>query len=328
MTWTTILDGIDFLIETNFADGVYTKQPSLIRVTDKNRIRSKITLNIASLNLSATYVMDVNYQAMIDCSDIFKPMGIGTSGQFELASATYSFADQFTYTIVGLVSPNEIFVPRFNSIWYTKSSVSDYLIQSFPSRWIMPQSNYPTDIVEVYTNSNVLASLPLEDELAIGRNNISIPNEYNALSIFNTNTNDRVTIQRQDMVCNKEYAVVEWVSRFGGRKRHVWEVASVKEKVSSVTELMTNDYSFRELKGEQTILTLRLDQLTQFDYWYYADIIASDDVRIWLCNQPISLATFDDGARVLVTSKSYTLPSSTNLGELNVEMIWKNYLQL
>lgn len=331
MIWTTIYNGGDFKVEINFAGGIYKRIPSLIRVTNVSNTNTVISLNVPTLGFSANYVFDANNEILIDFSDIGIVAEMGTQYAATIAGDVSSNVITFNFTAVGLVSPNDVFIPKPNGIWETQPTISNQLIAPIPSRWLIsPASPTPFEYVEIYAMANVNGLQFITNmhvNIVAGRNNI----QYNALAvggaIRNTNDNTAIRIYRQQPICGREYAVVQWVSRFGGIKRHVWEVRGITEKVTGKTNFATIDGSYKQLKGSEAGFKLRLDNLTAFDYWYYADIITSDDVRVWLCAES-NLHNFDDETRVEVSTNDYTLPTPAEKGELVVNVNWKKYKQL
>ena len=81
---------------------------------------------------------------------------------------------------------------------------------------------------------------------------------------------------------------------------------------------MLNEYT--EIKGEEDGFSLLLEDLTRYDFWYYADIITSSHVRVSIDGG----VTFYD---VEVTDKKYTVPESDagRLATLEVAIKFRKY---
>lgn len=123
----------------------------------------------------------------------------------------------------------------------------------------------------------------------------------------------------QPTLCDREYALVQWVSFTGATRRHVWEVVKHTIAPADVTAFLTLDDNYREMKGRTDGLTLRLDGLDAYDFWYYADLITSGNVQISLDGG----TTYE---RVQVTGKSTTIPDGNAInGKLEITINWRHY---
>lgn len=101
----------------------------------------------------------------------------------------------------------------------------------------------------------------------------------------------------------RNYLLLSWVSRYGGIKCFSWEFRNVKYATNEKIEIeqINNEYDVR--KGLEMTLTARLDGLSSYDYWYYADIINSSNVRayyggIW--------------RKVTIETKDATMPNASS----------------
>jgi hypothetical protein len=101
-----------------------------------------------------------------------------------------------------------------------------------------------------------------------------------------------------------------------------FEVVDVKQTQENIVELSSRFNSFDVRKGYVQSLTLRLSGLNRYDYWYYSDIITSNDVRIAVNEID---ANFGEETRVDVTTKSVTIPNSNGLYTLELEIKYKRY---
>lgn len=134
-----------------------------------------------------------------------------------------------------------------------------------------------------------------------------------------TESGKTITRVLQPMLCDREYALVQWVSFTGATRRHVWEVVKHTIAPADITAFLTLDDNYREMKGRTDGLTLRLDGLDAYDFWYYADLITSGNVQISLDGG----TTYE---RVQVTGKSTTIPDGNAInGKLEVTINWRHY---
>lgn len=115
-------------------------------------------------------------------------------------------------------------------------------------------------------------------------------------------------------------ALVEWQSFSGAQRKHVFYIVKQTNETAETIKLenMLNEYT--EIKGEEDGFSLLLEDLTRYDFWYYADIITSSHVRVSIDGG----VTFYD---VEVTDKKYTVPESDagRLATLEVAIKFRKY---
>ena len=102
-----------------------------------------------------------------------------------------------------------------------------------------------------------------------------VGNDYESVSygVYGTTERNR---------CNKACAV-RWISRYGVQKQFVWYYRDLRVNVSDVVSIATIDGTYDERKGYMQGLTLFIDELNAYDYWYYSDIITSSKVEVSIC---------------------------------------------
>ena len=125
----------------------------------------------------------------------------------------------------------------------------------------------------------------------------------------------------QRALCGRTYAAVEWISRAGKKKRHTLEVTRVTYSTDGATEFQSA-LGFDVMKGQAVGFTLRLQGLTRYDYWYYCDIITSNDVRVALAEAD---ADFCDETRVQVVTSKAVVPDGAGAYDLEIEVKYKRY---
>ena len=329
MKWTIFYNGA-VIIGINFADGAYKKTPTLLRI-ERVSGSGDISISYDALNFSAIYVFDTNDKLSIDISDIIRIAEINQSGTINV---TYDgLVIEIPFVVAGFVAPADVFIPKFNRNWLNSPSVSDLVVAAIPNRLIAsPFSNSPNEIIELYAKGiENFRDLWVEfgvfiESIFNGVNGVDINAGIKVFFIKSSQDRKGIKFVKQNPLCGRDYAVVRWQSRFGGYKCHVWELVNFSEEVSDKTEFKTFDNSYKVTKGVGSSFQLKIDELTQFDYWYYCDIITSDDVRIWIGND--TFGGFSEDMRVNVTKSKYTLPTSAEKAELVVDVEWKKYAQI
>lgn len=118
----------------------------------------------------------------------------------------------------------------------------------------------------------------------------------------------------------RPYALVEWESFTGAKRRHVFYITKQANEANDVVSLENVQNEYTEIKGETDGFSLRLEDLSRYDLWYYSDVITSSDVRV----------SIDGGAtfyRVQVTDKKYSIPESDSgrFSELEIAIKFRKY---
>ena len=119
--------------------------------------------------------------------------------------------------------------------------------------------------------------------------------------------------------CDITYAMVRWESFTGAQRCHTFEVSKQKSDTAGAYSLLPIDNEYIDIKGHVDGFTLRIDGLSAYDLWYYADVINSSKVEVTL-----------DGyswERVQVVTKTITLPDgeSGTDGKLEIQVNYKRY---
>lgn len=129
-------------------------------------------------------------------------------------------------------------------------------------------------------------------------------------------------VRFKDFPCGSQYACVERVNRFGVRVREFWEVEKRVEAQYDQYSLMDMQNAYDVRNGLEQSLTLVQRGLNAYDFWYYADIITSSDVRVTLQN---GIYDLQESARVQVTTKKVTIPQGDAGATLKVEVNYRRY---
>lgn len=308
MIWTTIFGGDFFSLETNFGSEPYLKERSLLRVTIEKNRNANIEIYYPEIDQRMSYYKGDGV-VIIDITDYVRAYPQPSE------PIVVSYFDDST--------PVE---------WY-----AGYFINV--DREIIPPLNHPTDGVkflppymfleslfgvpnsfEIYVNDYTLAKTPKETiELFRGFYTFEVARW--GFFIYGSAIDGSIDFSPKPLLCNRQYALVQWQSRFGNTKRATWEVAEVKHSATDVVELVNIYGGLKSRKGSEVSVVLRLRDLTPYDYWYYSDIITSNDVRVALNEIDKDL---DDSTIVDVVTKSATVQNS-GVKTLEVELKYRKY---
>lgn len=133
----------------------------------------------------------------------------------------------------------------------------------------------------------------------------------------------------RNLDCTRRYACVQWIGRTGIRKRATFEVLGVTEEQDGAIEMLDVHNAYDVRMGLVQSLTLSLDGLNAYDYWYYSDIVTSPDVRVALraADYDADNDTLRDSARVAVETKKVRQRDGNGgiFSTLNIEVKYRRY---
>ena len=264
---------------------------------------------------SAKYSIPASGILSIDLSDLVR---IATTGGFTVTECdangdALSAAVLLSWNTIGKISPLSAIIPPFDM-----EETND--VRICPPYMILSGADFVAELLcEFRAESQwTIDEIDSEGEPTGGTAQMpSLPIDPGTVFFNLYKTNSPIyarTIKPTE--CGRRYALVEWVSYTGATRRHVFEIVGVTTETTEEVnvETLTNEYDIR--KNRRDGFTLRLENLTAYDVWYYSDLITSSDVKISV-----------DGARwyaVQVTAKKQTIPNSDE-GKLNVLKIPVNY---
>lgn len=221
-------------------------------------------------------------------------------------------AYDLTTSVVGLISPNSVIIPPsgVNLVYIMAPSVMYAPIGSGLLQYcIYGDGYYMATARAKYLPGNTTANILNENSVPAGTTRI----EFWHLT-------DNIFAERaiRPLMCDHNYAMVEWVDYTGKTRRHTFEVVKSKTESADAYSLLPTDNEYVEIKGRRDGFTLRLTGLNAYDMWYYADVITSSNVNVSLDG-----TNYD---RVQVTKKDITIPDGNAAdGTLEITINWKRY---
>lgn len=306
MNWTIIADTTELRVRTNFYYSVYLQEQPTIEVLSKNN--RAVLVGLGSDVVS--YTPDENKMVYVNLTDYMSVFGDGSIG----VGTPVSSRINVNYLVVGMVSPENMIIPRINDI-------QDFVPIIQPSKmYALPFGLYGS--VSVWNNgqsdnvyygafqSKTLPLSPLASNLEIKE------------GLFVSCGDIKYSTHISPLSCGRAYAAVQWATRWGGVNVMTFEVVDVKQTQENIVELSSRFNGYDVRKGYVQSFVLRLSGLNKYDYWYYSDIITSNDVRVAVNEID---ANFGDETRVDVTTKSVTIPNSNGLYSLELEIKYKRY---
>ena len=306
MNWTVIADTTELRVRTNFDYNVYLQEQPTIEVLSKNN--RDVLVGLGSDVVS--YTPDENKMVYVNLTDYMSVFGDGSIG----VGTPVSSRIDVNYRVVGMVSPENMIIPRINEIQDFVPIIQPSKMYALPfglhgsvSVWNSGQSD---DVYYGVFQSRTIPLSPLASNLEIEE------------GLFVSCGDIKYSTHISPLSCGRTYAAVQWATRWGGVNVMTFEVVDVKQTQENIVELSSRFNGFNVRKGYVQSFVLRLSGLNKYDYWYYSDIITSNDVRVAMNEID---GRFDAETRVDVTTKSVTIPNSNGLYSLELEIKYKRY---
>ena len=229
---------------------------------------------------------------------------------------------EVTVVYAGLISPLNVIIPACKAC-------ADFDAQIMPPSVLLAPIGTATLLLEAFSDNG---SGIISYNFSTGRlkarpsaqvqnlaQQMALPNGTERVELWHLTDSMKDAIEVQPLACGRTYAMVEWVSMTGQKRRHTFEVVKKKTEAASAYSLLPIENEYVEIKGRQDGFTLRMDGLNAYDMWYYADVLTSSDVRVSL-----------DGityARVQVTTKNVTIPDGEagEKGKFEMTVNYKRY---
>ena len=266
----------------------------------------------------AEYTPDSNGEVIIDVTDYLRTyntqIGADVTLYFEIGENTYTrlMMNKGLINYENVLAPENEIGSHFDSTVFAPSKMLKPIAAGAPIIFEISDDysyNYGTGRIKELP-SGMITNFARSNTLAVTTETV----EFWHLA-------DRKygQIELQELDDCMLYAAVEWVSFTGVKRRHTMQVRKRKTSNDGAYNLLGIDNEYIRIKGRVDSFDLYLDELDEYDMWYYLDIINSSDVRV----------SFDgtNWARVEVTEKNYTLPDgdAEKNGKVEISVNYKKY---
>ena len=278
-------------MKTNWSSAVYSQERKVVKIKNFNDKTAKVRLSLFSpINVVAYYVVPTSRELQIDVTDIVRLAessaiylsGYDASGKFVSGESVAC-----RWITKGLIDPEQDIKPLSELLekWteIADNEGADVSVSLAPPSRILEHVGLPL-IIEMHgtpdiavfklgsTSKNMFDALKSQITIPYGMNEWFVGNDYERITYGVYGTTERNG-------CNKA-CCVRWISRYGVQKQFVWYYKDLRVNVSDVVSIATIDGTYDERKGYMQGLTLFLDELNEYDYWYYSDIITSSKVEV------------------------------------------------
>lgn len=288
----------------SFANGYWMAERALITIkeaTQNGDVRLRVQIMIRPgrpfiTRINATYTTDDSGNLVIDVSDALRMYKNMLGVRVCVTDIGQAAETIQKVKIMGLVNPSKLLMPESPNL----SAQYGQIIMP-PQRMLQVLDTvaecYFTQ-PSLFTIANVddgsfvdenKRAIQFRDKLQIARNGTIIA-EYQVETVTNQ--------------C-RLYAIVNWVSITGVLRSHTFWVIKPEIEVADKYDLMTNNNSYKEIKGHEDGCTLMIDGLNAYDVWYYSDLAMSSDVHLTIYNGAgLTLVSLP----ALITTKKVTMP--------------------
>lgn len=310
MIWTAFSTA-KFSGEYNFAEGMWRKQRNLVRL---KRTSGTGVVNVAlSIGFNFDVEFDTNGNLLIDLTDFVAD--VPNMGIFA-ATISYDGTEiQLSSVIMGDIAAENLIIP-----------ISSEIQKNIP---IIPPRKMYEPLFGLYTIAAVrnvdsmgykLVPMASPIILGAGYHEINIPLKY----LYIESGGNSMTYSLKSLSCGRKYAMVQWVGACGYLKRHTFEVVRVSNSGNNSVTLQNNYGIGKTLKDTEQEFTLRIDKLQPYDFWYYSDLVTSNDVRVCVEEHD---ADFGDETLVDVLTKSIVIPDR-GVADFEVKIKFREYVTI
>lgn len=297
-------------MNANWTINVYTQERNILTLSNFSTGTTSILLTVAGHSeLVANYAIPSSGVLQIDLSSLVR---LYQSGSFTAKEqgGSGSASQTLLWSQAGLINPRKALVPS------TEITSAGAVIAP-PSR--MLYCGFGDIICEAFFDDESLWSLSGAAIFVSGTDGRKIQCIGNfTLSKGNISRQGYVDAFPSGSTC-VDAALVRWTSFTGIQRQHYFEVVKQTANAIDIVGLQTIDGQYDEHKGRRDGFTLRLGELSRYDFWYYADIITSSKVEV----------SFDgtNWRQVQVTSKSAEMPNNDEgaFNSLEIEVNYKQY---
>lgn len=305
----------------SFANGYWMAERALITITDATQngnVRMQVQVRYFSggwiTRVDVTYIADDDGNLVIDVSDALRMYKNMLGIRVRVKDIEQAAETMQNVKIMGLANPMKLLMPESPNL-----SIQYGQIIMPPQRMLQVLDS----VAECYFTQPSQFTIANEEGSFVDENKRAIQ-FHDRLQIAHNGT---IVAEYQSEFATKQcrlYAVVQWVSMTGVTRSHTFWIIKPEIEVSDKYDLLTNDNSYKEIKGHEDGCTLMIDGLTAYDIWYYSDLAMSSDVRVAIYNG----AGYSSGLTpALITTKKVTMPDGDGgkLGSVEFECKYKRY---
>lgn len=274
-----------------------------------------VLLYYLATDLIAEYTTPSNGVALIDITDYLRTYP--TRNAFSVVEQGVTGFKAVTFVRNGLVDPEGMVIPPHD---LTEAGT----LIAPPSR-LFGVVGYDLDIAFFATTGGWQYQTAEQPFTQLNNGVITI--DPNAERWFEIKKDDLVKRwSLTPLECEKRYAVVQWIDTVGNTVLHVLEVREQKAAAVNGYSLLKMDNEFNEIKGKEDSFTLYLDELNDYDMWYYSSLMTSSSVAIKaLLRAGGAMKTYVIPVPVEIVTSEVAMPDGVNLGKLELTCKFKRY---
>lgn len=259
----------------------------------------------------AKYSLDADNEAIIDMTDYIRAYPEVTTIYVE---CEMDRTITIPMRVVGLINPKSLIVPETPSGMHIQS----------PSMMLASKAlGVPKYSLEFYAENfgdyKIAHGGGEPEAMKQAHVTLAVMDEVASIAIYDKDGNVLARTQERALDCERRYASVRWVSATGATRLHTFEVRDLTQSADDITRFETADGTYSVSRGRVDGFKLYLENLNAYDYWYYADVINSQSVKVSIDG--------NEFRAVNVLTKSVTIPNTNSgkLSNLEINVNWREY---
>lgn len=222
-------------------------------------------------DLTAKYVIPTGETALdIDITDVVRMYPTGTFRVTEM-SGTVVVEEQEPdpWQVVGLINPANLIIPETE----LQDEAGGAPILPPAKMLVLPGIRV---VAECLLNNLENWSVSGATWDTIQRRGLVVEGDFTLENVENNTRRYQVTTVSKCL----PFVIVIWKSVTGAQRIHIFEVVSQGVEAVNPLEMLTPDNSYKILKGRRESATIKIDGLSRYDLWYYADMLTSSEVQV------------------------------------------------
>lgn len=260
-------------MNVEYNNDIWVQERTFLHVSDLYADSTHVQVSVVGRNdISASYAVpsQVHPEMDIDVTDIVRMLDGGTFRVREYnGSVIVDEVVTAAWSVVGLINPASLIIPDTE------------LADEAGGAPILPPSK-----ILILPGIRVVAECYF-----------AVPEDWSVTgATFDTSAKRGIVVEGDFAVENTEngvrnykvemvdkcipYVAVVWQSVTGAQRVHLLHIVKQTVEESGAVELLTPDNSYNVLKGRRESLTVRIDDLSRYDLWYYGDIVTSSSVQV------------------------------------------------
>lgn len=258
-------------MDIDFSPAIWAQERNFLYVSSLQAGSTHVLVEVVGHSeLSAKYAIPPSHSVDVDITDVVRMYETGTFKVSELSGDTV--VEEQTpdpWLRAGLINPANLIIPETE------------LADEAGGAPILPPSKMLVlpgirVVAECFLNSLENWSLNGATWDTIQRRGIVVGGDFTLENVENGHREYQTTLVSRCL----PFIIVIWTSCTGAQRIHIFEVVQQDSEAIDAVEMLTVDNSYDIRKGRRESMTIKLDGLSRYDLWYYADMLMSSNVKV------------------------------------------------